>query len=437
MSATRGAGRFDPRRYVEPRPRPWLIHALGSLVRHLVLPHALRLRAFELPAADRARLAAAVNPATAAFLGPNHPEFMTDWMIDKELSRLVSPLMAHWAAYEIVNVHPLAQRFWLANNLIATAPGGEGKSYSVRWACAGHGVLLHPEGSVSWHADHVGSLVSGIVDMAWDACATLAARGERRPVVTVPVVWKLCFETDVAGGLSREMAHMERVLGLPGGDALVVEKRFAALQIGLLAGRAAALGLVVPGLSATLPPHEYFTAQEAVTDAIRRRLAERYGPQTDEPSRLLHRLRRAVRERAASDPDGARLDRRLLAEWTRLAGFPRAVYDTRTLAQEHIAENLKRTRALLFTRGARETLHNLIPRAVASRVAHVRVPEPVVVHETHAATMAGGGDADRARQRLLDTHRERLAATLAALVAELAPLTDRFRRPNPLHSRGA
>jgi hypothetical protein len=165
------------------------------------------------------------------------------------------------------------------------------------------------------------------------------------------------------------------------------------------------------------------------------RLATRYGPADDEPARALHKLRRAVRERATTDPEGARVDRRLLAELTRLAGFPRAIYDTPTLAQEHIAENLKRTRALLMTRGTREALHNLIPRAVAPRVVHIRVPEAVPVNPIYAETLASGSDPEIARASLLETHRARLATTLAKLVSELAPVTDRFRRSNPLHSR--
>jgi hypothetical protein len=95
---------------------------------------------------------------------------------------------------------------------------------------------------------------------------------------------------------------------------------------------------------------------------------------------------------------------------------------------------LKRTRALLMTRGMGEALHNLIPRAVAPRVAHVRVPEPVAVGHAYAEALATGADPETARAALLETHRRRLADTLASLVAELAPVTDRFRRPNPLHS---
>jgi len=137
--------KFDPLEYREPSPRPALIRALGPVNRHLLLRGLLRIATFELPEADLARLRRSVNPGTAAFLGPNHPEFMTDWLIDKEISRLASPLMAHWASYEIVNGTPLTQRFWLANNLVANAPGGGGKAYSVRWALEGHGVLLHPD----------------------------------------------------------------------------------------------------------------------------------------------------------------------------------------------------------------------------------------------------------------------------------------------------
>src|SRR5262247_2779377 len=110
QAARRG---FDPLTYRDPRPQPWLIHALGPFNRWFILRGALNLARIEFPAADRARLRAAVNRDTVAFLGPHHPEFMTDWMLDKEISRLVSPLMAHWASWEIVNLSPPVQRFFL------------------------------------------------------------------------------------------------------------------------------------------------------------------------------------------------------------------------------------------------------------------------------------------------------------------------------------
>ena len=343
--------RFDPLAYRDPAPRSVLIRALGPLNRHVLLRRLLRLARFELPAADLARLRAAVHPGTAAFLGPNHPEFMTDWLIDKEVSRLSSPLMAHWASYEIVNGSPFTQRFWLANNLIANAPGGGGKAYSVRWALAGHGVLLHPEGTATWQADRVGPLLPGIVDMAWEAAGEVREQGASRPVFVVPLVWKLHFTSDVSAGLTREMTHVERQLGLPRGSG-PVEERFAALVAALLERQCARLDLPAPGASSR--GAGYFAAQRATLAAIRERLEAAHGALESEPARAQHQLRKAIRARAASDPDGARRDRGLLAEMQRLTSFDPALYDAPSLTQEHMAETLKRTRTALVTRGMRQ-----------------------------------------------------------------------------------
>ncbi|MEI6245536.1 MAG: hypothetical protein WCQ64_10885, partial [Acidobacteriota bacterium] len=135
--------------YRDPAPSPTLMRVLGHVNRLAVLPRVLRVSRLDLPAADRRRLQGAVNQHTAAFVAPGHPEFMTDWMIDKEISRQFAPRLASWAAQDIVNTSPLAQRFWLANGLIANTPGGGGKAYSLKNARAGHGVLLHPEGAVN------------------------------------------------------------------------------------------------------------------------------------------------------------------------------------------------------------------------------------------------------------------------------------------------
>jgi hypothetical protein len=236
------ARRFDPLEYHDPAPRPWFIHAMGALNRFVFLPGVLHLPRFDLPAADERRLRAAVNLGTAAFLGPNHPEFLTDWMVDKELSRRVSPLMAHWASYEVVNASPHVRAFWLANNLVANAPGGGGKAYSVAWALRGHGVLLHPEGTATWQGERVGPLLPGLVDMACEA----AAHGGGRPVWLVPVAWRYEFVGDARRGLARDMARLERGLSLPDGRRLALPERFAALMRNVLAWQSECLGLGAP-----------------------------------------------------------------------------------------------------------------------------------------------------------------------------------------------
>lgn len=427
-SATRPASRgprFDAQAYRDPAPSPALIRLLGPLNQHVILPHVLRLRGFELPAADLARLRAAVNPGTAAFIGPNHPEFMTDWMLDKQIAHLASPLMAHWAAYEIVNASPLIQRFWLANRLIANVPGGGGKAYSQRTALEGAGVLLHPEGTATWQAERIGSLRPGIIEMALATATALADARDTRPVYVVPVVWRLCFTGDASAGLLREIGLIERELALPAGAGHALPHRFAALLGTLLVQRAERLGLGPAGFEPKQPAG-YFAAQRRMLEAVRARLSEQHGEIDPDIAIAQHALRRSIRARAANDPEGGRTDRALLLEFQRLTRLDPDLYDVPELTQEQIAEVLKATRSALVTRGWRNGLHNTIPVAVAPRVAHVRVPEPIAIH---AALATGALPA-----ALLGQLHARLQTAVDALGAELAPRTAAFRQPNPLHA---
>lgn len=423
--------RFSPLEYRDPAPSPWLVALLGVVNRHLVLGGLLRFRGVVLPEADRARLLAAVNRDTVAFLGPAHPEFLTDWMIDKELSCVTSPLMAHWASYEIVNATPTVRAFWLANNLIANVPGGGGKAYSVRWALAGHGVLLHPEGTATWQGERVSTLLPGLVDMAWEAAATLAQQGDARPVHMVPLVWRLVFTTRAHEALSRDLGDLARRVGVtaPSGD---LPARFAALMPALLARQCRRLGLEAPTARTR---HDYFTAQASVIRQLRATLAERYGALDEDLTRAQFQLRKAMRERTAHDPAGVRADRAMLFELQRLANFDPALYDHEHLDQERIAEVLKRMRGTLLTTRFGDVLRNTLPVAVAPRRVHVRVAEPITVHTAFATCAPGQEEATRAA--LLALHRERLQSALDALGAELAAETRPHALPNPLWSGGA
>lgn len=427
------AARFSRLEYRDPAPVPWLIHALGVVNRYAILRGLMKLRAFDLPAADLARLRSAIHPGAVAFVGPNHPEFLTDWMVDKELSRRVSPLMAHWASYEIVNASPAARAFWLANNLIANVPGGGGKAYSVAWAARGHGVLLHPEGTATWQGERVSTLLPGIVDMAWEAATALRERGDSRPVWLVPIAWRLAFVGDAAHGLAREISRIERGLALPA-SAGPLSERFAALMCRLLERQCERLGLAAVRLPATAAGRGYFAAQAGVLDELRTKLATRYGPLDPDLTRAQFQLRRAMRERAESDAEGVRRDRGWLVELQRLGGFDPALYDRPRLAQERLAEVLKRTRSSLLTRGLRNALHNTVPVAVAPRVVHVRVPEPIAVHAAPAATDPEAAAATRAA--LLAEHTGRLQASLDALGRELGP-AERHAVENALWSGSA
>src|SRR5471032_306766 len=130
-------------------------------------------------------------------MGPNHPEFGTDWLIDKEVSSFVAPHMASWAERGIVNAAP---RFWGMNNLIANDGGDAAKDYSIGCAIAGEGVLLHPEGTVRWTGDLVHPLYPGIAQMAMKA-----TERTDKPVFIAPLVWKYRYVGDVSRRINREM----------------------------------------------------------------------------------------------------------------------------------------------------------------------------------------------------------------------------------------
>jgi hypothetical protein len=67
---------------------------------------------------------------------------------------------------------------------------------------------------------------------------------------------------------------------------------------------------------------------------------------------------------------------------------------------------------------------------VGPRLAHIRVPEPIAVD----AAFARGGDEEAARAALLAELHARLQAGVDRLIAECAPVVDRFRRENPFWS---
>jgi hypothetical protein len=407
-----GRQHFDPHAYRDPRPSPALIRSLNPVNQGVLLPWVMKVRAIDLPAADEQRLRAAVRPETAAFLGPNHPEFLTDWLLDKEIARRVAPRMAHWAAREIVNRSPFEQSFWLRNNLIANVPGGGGKDYSVRWALAGHGVLLHPEGHPTWHPGHVGPLLPGIVDMAWDSARTLQRMMRKNPTYIVPIVWSLRFTGDASRGLHREMAHIEEALKLTDGRALSIEKRFEALQWGILLRRRETFGFLGPVGKSALPPHDFFEAQGTFSSLLLDTLQSRFGTQEGDLESQLRGLRRAIRMQWEQDPESVRLDRRRLKEIERLQHFQRELYDKQRISQEEIASSLKQIRGALLTS---EMFRNMVPIAVAPRIAHIRVLEPIALSER----LAQGGDEGLAKETLRAELRGRMQAALDALGAEL------------------
>jgi hypothetical protein len=425
-STSSSAGKRPTPRFIAPNPNIPLMRALGVVNRWLLVKHYFRVRTIDFPSADRERLSNAVNRATAAFLAPNHPEFGFDWMMDKELSTYAAPRMASWASHEIVDTAPW---FWRRNNLVANNGGDEASRYSIHWALRGHGVLLHPEGMVHWTADKIHPLFPGIAEMAVEAAREIARRGETRPTYIVPMIWKLRYTANVSSALHREMDLIERALGLPRETTLGVADRFAELQHNILARQIARFGFDARALSGL----DLFNRQDAFRAWLVADLQSRYCVQLgDSMERTIHRLHRAIIARASAD---MKQDLARATEAARLGTFSRALYGAPMLTQEQIGESLKRHRATLMRSGPRDIAHNFLPTPFGARVAHVRVPDPILIDPTRA-----NAD-DRTRgtyvRELLDETRRRMQAALDVVNAEQGVDTWAFSHPNPFAAHGA
>ena len=291
----------------------------------------------------------------------------------------------------------------------------------------GRGVLLHPEGAVNWQAERVWPLHPGAADMALTLAQSLESVHDPMPVQIVPIAWRMTFTEDVSAQLISEMQLIERECGLSLWPSNDPAERLTALLGAVLSQRAHQLGLRRPDLAVARPDPGYFEAQALVFTELRCRLEREYGALPDDPMHALRAIGRGIRRRQNVDPTEATRDQQMLIEYLRLSRLDPSLYGRDTITQEQIAEVLKSTRALLVTRGWRNRLHNFLPRAVAPRVAHVRVAAPMDIRGAVALGTSATAITNRLHgslQQLQDT-----------LTHELEPTVGRFRRANPMEER--
>lgn len=386
------------------------------------------IRTLDFPGQDAARFRLAVNLDTAAFIAPNHPEFFTDWMLDKELSARFAPSMASWATHYIVNGS--GQWFWLRNNLIAQIPGSagqQGKDYSVEWALQGHGVLLHPEGQVGWHGDTIGPLFGGTAELALRAQRISQERSLPRRVVIAPIVWKLRLERDAEPNLLQETAYVEKRLGLPDGDHQDLALRLCTIVLQLLAREEQRCGMAADPLGPfaerwhrlyrhcleVLLGHEAETWQDVHPDLVLRHSERKY---------------RHASPNHEQTPQQERTKQHLKAlGW--LALFAPRYLATPQLTQEHLAELIKRIRQQHCHGSLRDSLNRFVPRPAGPRTAHFAVPEPIFIDDFLAAHPTLADDA--AKDVLTELLRIRLQDALDDLNARIGTKHSWRQYDNP------
>ncbi len=377
-----------------------------------------------------------INPDTAAFIGPNHPEFWTDWSLDKYFADLISPKMAHWAWYGTVNANPFMQGFWLRNNLISNAPNGkeEAKRHAIDWAKLGHGNLLHPEGSVHWTANKVQTIFGGIIDLSLRTSQEFIEAGDPRPVYAIPMLSKYFFVEDVSSALAAEISRIEKKLGFGSDNRAKLEDRFFALQKRILTDRLTSFE--IQSAPAEITPQNFFAAQKTFQEELLSRLRGIYGERDGDLSTKLRAYEKEIKllrpaDRSAQDEASKRRykeETKLVAEIRRLETFQAEVYGTPTLTQEQIAETLKRIKRDLVNLTTMDGIRNMLPVAAGWRKVILRCGDPINVREQ---VERHRGEPKELVDELVIEFRKRMQAKLDELIAQSKSITDQFARPNP------
>jgi len=358
---------------------------------------ATNIRCIDFPADDQERLARATAPGEACFVTPNHPEFFTDWMIDKEIASRHFPKAAFWATNSVVNgLGRAVQKFWLANNLIAQIPGNSApaRDYSVKFAGAGNVVLLHPEGQVGWHRNRVAPLMAGAAEMAQDVVQLTREAGEHRETWLAPVVWKLAFMDDVEPELTRECAYVERKLKVKAGEGANLAERVYHIYATLLARDEAALGLVVS------PDEPYSARHTRLVRMLSVLITKAVGVEGLVSAEAALKAGRKTLRLQGKTAD-ARLKQNVTALTKALRVGPFS-WEQATIGQEEIAEHIKRLRADHCFGSWRDTLNRFVPQPAGPRRAHIRVPEPMAMHEFDGTAEDATAELQRRMQTALD-----------------------------------
>lgn len=395
------------RKFVEPRPVEWVIALTEPLVRIFVLQGVPILRAIpllnkipvicgvtkvreiDIRETDIARLKSVHGTGKAVVYGPNHPEYFTDWMLDKYLISKISRQVACWGSHFNVNgMGRLMQKFWLANNLIAQIPGNSKAAidYSVKAARAGNGVWLHPEGGVGWHANHIAPIFPGALTIAWRALQQAQASGHEIEAYIAPIVWKLVFIEDVSRALHHECGYVEGKLDISKPETAMTPADRVFRIYNTLLRRDLERWQIDVGKSGN------YRSRRAV---LVRYLEDRLISTTKDASKkgefggILRNARRWLRyNRNGRNTAEVKELADCLAKHQALGDF---AFANSRITQEEIAEHIKRLRRDYCSGSWRDALNNhVLPIPAGLRRVYIRVPEPFLVNNLSECERANG-----------------------------------------------
>jgi hypothetical protein len=233
--------------------------------------------------------------------------------------------------------------------------------------------------------------------------------------------------------IHREINTIEHELGLACSKGSTVSERFRALHENILTKQMDRFGFA----SGSVAGLHFFVRQDAFRAHLVADLETRYGVEAiGAMERRIGRLERVIaatlkglRGLESSDRKSIAHDLAAVKEAGRLGGFSRDAYNGAMLTQEQIFECLKRIRADLVGRGMRNTLHNFLPTPWGPRIAHIRVPDPILID----AERASAGEAERKAYVvwLIEQAGARMQSALDTINRAIAADVDSFSHANP------
>ncbi|TIV97602.1 MAG: hypothetical protein E5V85_14230, partial [Mesorhizobium sp.] len=125
-----------------------------------------------------------------------------------------------------------------------------------------------------------------------------------------------------------------------------------------------------------------------------------------------------------ADAEGQKRVRKLAEAIQRIQRVGPWAFAHQTITQEEIAEHLKRIRNDYCKGTLRDTINRFVPQPAGPRCAHIRVPEPLGLHDYY-------GSVDEALAAL----RSRMQEAVTRIVTDLETAGGFISYPNPFYHR--
>lgn len=425
--------------FVPPRPSPRLMRVVDAFNRRLLLSGIPLLRdspffkkfplisgvakvqRLDFIPEEEAALKKLLSSGNASFVAANHPEFFTDWVLDRELAARFAPDMALWMPPQLVNGS--FQKFWLKNNYVASLTGPDAnpaKVYSLEWALKGKSVLLHPEFQSGWHGQEISPIYPSVAEMALRAQLTLERQKSEKAAYIVPVVWKLRFLQDEDDALHQEVDYVEQKLGLKKNGSEKLERR-------------------VYGLVEQLLEQEELKC--SIQPVYKKTFNERWEHLYAHCLKLI--FEKDVEKFSAVSPDIAvrHAQRRIqipshlspvLIAFIWLARFSPRYYDKEHMTQEQLAEIIKRVRQDHCEGAWVDKVNQVLPSPVGPRVAYFAIAPAISMTEFRKANSLKS--LEKAKEDLTRTLRARMQSALDDLNKRVTEHSGYVIYPNPFNS---